>query len=161
MRSLRVRPVESRDVDAIVRLSLRAWSPVFPSVEAAIGPEIYRVLTPDPHGSQRREVEAVCADKATQVWVTEIGEALAGFVAVRLRSSEGFGEIYMLAVDPEFQRRGIGASLMTFALEEIKAAGMAVAMVETGADPGHAPARATYEKAGCKLVPIARYFKKL
>jgi hypothetical protein len=34
-------------------------------------------------------------------------------------------------------------------------------MVETGGDPGHAPARHTYEKSGFQLLPVARYFKKL
>jgi hypothetical protein len=38
---------------------------------------------------------------------------------------------------------------------------MTVAMVETGGDPGHAPARHTYEKQGFRLFPVARYFKKL
>lgn len=44
---------------------------------------------------------------------------------------------------------------------EMKEAGMSIAMVETGGDPGHAPARHTYEKAGFGLFPVARYFKKL
>jgi hypothetical protein len=43
----------------------------------------------------------------------------------------------------------------------MKEAGMSVAMVETGGDPGHAPARHIYEKAGFGLFPVARYFKKL
>jgi hypothetical protein len=43
----------------------------------------------------------------------------------------------------------------------MKDAGMSIAMVETGGDPGHAPARRTYEKLGFGLLPIARYFKKL
>jgi hypothetical protein len=43
----------------------------------------------------------------------------------------------------------------------MKNAGMAIAMVETGDDPGHAPAHHTDEKAGFELLPIARYFKKL
>jgi hypothetical protein len=38
---------------------------------------------------------------------------------------------------------------------------MAVVTVETGGDPGHAPARATYESAGFTLFPISRYFKAL
>jgi ribosomal protein S18 acetylase RimI-like enzyme len=67
----------------------------------------------------------------------------------------------MVAVDPARQGQGIGTALTTFALERMRAAGMAVAMVETGGDPGHAPARSTYEKAGFRLLPIARYFKKL
>jgi hypothetical protein len=38
---------------------------------------------------------------------------------------------------------------------------MTVAMVETGGDPGHAPARDLYEQIGFTLLPIARYFKAL
>lgn len=38
---------------------------------------------------------------------------------------------------------------------------MSIAMVETGGDPGHAPAHYVYEKGGFELFPIARYFKKL
>ncbi|HAJ64916.1 MAG TPA: GNAT family N-acetyltransferase, partial [Cyanobacteria bacterium UBA8543] len=48
-----------------------------------------------------------------------------------------------------------------FALAWMKDAGMSIAMVETGGDPGHAPARHTYEKVGFGLFPVARYFKKL
>jgi GNAT superfamily N-acetyltransferase len=67
----------------------------------------------------------------------------------------------MLAVDPDSQGDGIGTALTEFALAWIKDAGMAVAMVETGGDPGHAAARRTYEKAGCVHRPIASYIKKL
>lgn len=67
----------------------------------------------------------------------------------------------MLAVDPTFQNTGIGTDLTTFALKWIGDAGVTVAMVESGVDSGHAPARRTYEKAGFTLLPIARYFKAL
>jgi hypothetical protein len=43
----------------------------------------------------------------------------------------------------------------------MKDAGMSIAMVETGGDPGHEKARQTYEKVGFELFPVARYFKKL
>jgi hypothetical protein len=38
---------------------------------------------------------------------------------------------------------------------------MTVAMVETGGDSGHAPARRVYEKANYTMLPVARYFKAL
>jgi hypothetical protein len=38
---------------------------------------------------------------------------------------------------------------------------MVVAMVETGGDAGHAPARRVYEQAGFRLLPISRYFREL
>ena len=50
-----------------------------------------------------------------------------------------------------------GTRLTTFALDRMRD----VAMVETGGDPGHAPARRSYEKAGFTLLPIGRYFKAL
>jgi ribosomal protein S18 acetylase RimI-like enzyme len=71
------------------------------------------------------------------------------------------GEISMLAVDPDYQGIGIGTALTEFALDRLKDAGMTVAMVETGGDPGHTAARRTYEKAGYTYLPIARYFKNL
>jgi hypothetical protein len=43
----------------------------------------------------------------------------------------------------------------------MKDAGMAIAPGFHQGDPGHAPARHTYEKAGFELLPIARYFKPL
>jgi hypothetical protein len=38
---------------------------------------------------------------------------------------------------------------------------MDIAVVETGGDLGHAPARAAYRTAGFTLLPIARYFRLL
>ena len=67
----------------------------------------------------------------------------------------------MLAVDPEYQGRGIGRRLTEFAVERMREAGASVAMVQTGGDPGHAPARHTYEAAGFRLFPAAQYFRKL
>jgi len=39
--------------------------------------------------------------------------------------------------------------------------GVEVAVVETGGDPGHAPARAVYTNAGFTALPIARFFRVL
>jgi GNAT superfamily N-acetyltransferase len=156
-----IRPLCADDVDAVVRLSLRAWAPVFPFIEEAMGSEVYRLLTPDWRSSQQRDVEAVCASEKTSVWVAEIDAHVVGFVAVELHEDEPLGEIYMLAVDPVHQGADIGSALTMFALAWMKEAGMLVAMIDTGADPGHAPARRTYEKAGCHRVEVARYLKKL
>ena len=84
-----------------------------------------------------------------------------GFVAVKLHSEDSMGEIYMVAVDPDFQGRGIGSALIEFAPCWMKDARMSIAMVETGGDPGHERARRIYEKVGFELFPVARYFKKL
>jgi hypothetical protein len=38
---------------------------------------------------------------------------------------------------------------------------MTIAVVETGGDPGHAPARELYAATGFTVLPIARYFQPL
>jgi GNAT superfamily N-acetyltransferase len=159
----RIRPFEDRDAGAVVDLSLRAWKPVFESVERVLGPEIFWRQYPDGwREGQRRAVEEVLAAKGGRVWVAEVGGTAVGFVAVELDHPErGMGETSMLAVDPEHQGGGVGTALTEFALDRLRDAGMGVAMVETGGDSGHAAARRTYEKAGYALWPVAKYFKNL
>jgi GNAT superfamily N-acetyltransferase len=94
------------------------------------------------------------------VWVAIERDSVVGFVSVKLHSAV-LGEIYMIAVYPDYQRRGIGTGLANFALDWMKETDISVAMVETGGDFGLAPARRTYEARGFSLLPIARYFKKL
>lgn len=159
---MQIEPYAAEQRDAVVRLSLRAWTPVFDSIQAVMDLDVYQELYPDDwRVSQQAAVEAVCAAEDTHVWVALDANSIVGFVAVKLDAETRIGEIYMVAIDPDFQGRGIGSTLTQFALNWMKEAGMAIAMVETGGDPGHAPARRTYEKLGFGLLPIARYFKKL
>jgi len=160
-RQMRIEPYSPHQLDAVIRLSLRSWTPVFDSIQKAMDFDVYGELHPDWRVNQQKAVEGVCAAEDTKVWVAIDAGSTVGFVAVKLHSETSLGEIYMIAVDPDFQRRGIGTALTEFALDWMKDAGMSVAMVETGGDPGHAPARRTYEKLGFGLLPIARYFKKL
>jgi len=159
---MEIEPYGPQHLDAVIRLSLRAWAPVFDSIQKAMNAEVYRAFYPDNwRMSQQKAVEEVCAAKDTHVWVAIDSGATVGFVVVKLHSEDSLGEVYMVAVDPDFQGCGIGSALMEFALNWMKDAGMSIAMVETGGDRGHAPARRTYEKAGFELWSVARYFKKL
>jgi ribosomal protein S18 acetylase RimI-like enzyme len=159
---MQIEPYNTQHLDAVIRLSLRAWAPVFDSLQNVISHDVYGELYPDDwRVIQQKGVEDVCAASDVRVWVATEDANSVGFVAVKLHPEDSIGEIYMLAVEPDFQRRGVGAALTEFALDWMADAGMSVAMVETGGDPGHAPARRTYDKMGFGLLPIARYFKKL
>jgi len=158
---MHIRPFDAADRGPVVALSLRAWAPVHVSIREALGADINDALQPDWRARQQADVEAVLAASTTNVWVADLDGAVVGFVAVRVHDDRRIGEIEMLAIDPPHQGVGLGTALTICALDWIKASGIAVAMVGTGADPGHAAARRTYEKAGMKLVPMARYFKKL
>ena len=156
-----IRDYRPRDEQAVVELSLRAWDPVFRSLEDVLGPEIFTRLHPDWRRDQENAVRGTLADPATRAWVAGAGDGVAGFAAAVLHHGRRMGEVTMLAVDPQAQNRGIGAALTEVATGWLRASGMAVAMIDTGGDPGHAPARRVYEKADYTLLPIARYFKDL
>ena len=159
---MHIEPYEPRHFDAVIRFSLRAWAPVFDSIQKTMNADVYKVLFPGNwRVSQQKAIEDVCATEDANVWVAIDAGSTAGLVVVKLHSGDSMGEVYMVAVDPDFQGHGIGTALVKFALDWMKDAGMSIAMVETGGDPGHAPARYTYEKAGFELWPVARYFKKL
>lgn len=158
---MQIEPYEPEQLDAVVRLSLWAWAPVFDSIQKVMDSDVYREFYPDWRVSQQKAVEEACMSAEMKVWVAVESGSTAGFVALKLNAELGLGEVYMIAVDPDYQCRGIGTALMEFALDKMKVAGISIAMVETGGDPGHAPARRTYERLGFGLLPITRYFKKL
>jgi GNAT superfamily N-acetyltransferase len=157
-----IRPFRSDDLEAVIDLSLRAWAPVFASLRDVLGDEIFLRLHPDWRSSQTDAVEASCTDDAHDAFVAVADGRPVGFVTVALNAfHERMGAIDILGVDPDYQRRGIGARLTTFAVDHMRRRGMDIAVVETGGDPGHAPARAAYESAGFTLLPVARYFRQL
>jgi GNAT superfamily N-acetyltransferase len=159
---MQIKSYAPKHLDAVINLSLRAWTPVFDSLQNALNPDVYQAFYPVHwRVNQQKAVEDVCAAEDTNVWVATNADSTVGFIAVKLHAEDSMGEIYMVAVDPDFQGQGIGSALIEFALTWMKEAGMSIAMVETAGDPGHAPARHTYEKAGFELFPVARYFKVL
>jgi ribosomal protein S18 acetylase RimI-like enzyme len=162
LQNLNIRPVRSPDVEDLVRLGLSAWAPVFASFRQILGSGIYQAIWPEWQRSQREGIEAVCQDSdKTDVWVAEMDGAVVAFLAYELHGSDKTAEVVYLATDPEYQNRGIGTELNLFALERMKASGAELAVVGTGGDPSHAPARRSYEKAGYTGLPLVRYYKKL
>ncbi|MER7852734.1 GNAT family N-acetyltransferase [Streptomyces bacillaris] len=158
---IQVRPVEARDLDPVVGLSLHAWAPVYASFAEVMGPEVFGRQYPDWRTSQRSEVEAACTEGKAHVWVAEDGGKVVGFVAVVLEPDGTAGAVELLAVDPDCQGRAVGTTLTEFATTWMKEAGVTLASTWTGGDPGHAPARRTYEKAGYTALPLVRYYKAL
>ena len=154
-----IRPYVPADQPAVVDLSIRAWTPVFASMAEVLGPEIFGRMHKDWKAEQQASVESALETK--EVWVADVGGVAVGFAALDFRPQSDEGEIYMLAVDPDHHDKGLGTALSAHAIDRMREEGLAIGIVETGGDPGHAPARRTYEKAGFTLMPIARYFVAL
>jgi|SRR4051812_27078652 GNAT superfamily N-acetyltransferase len=166
MMNLHIRPFSPDDLEEMVQLSLLAWTPVFRSFEQVLGSKIYSLLFPEGEQAQRSVVEKMCTGhEKTHVWVAECDGVITGFIVYTLNSHENgqdnTGEVELLAVHPEYQNQGIGTALNRFALDKMKESGIKLAIVATGGDPGHAPARRSYEKAGYTALPGVRYYQAL
>ena len=160
--AIEIREFREGDLETVVEFSLRAWAPVFASVRDVLGDDIFLRLHPDWKANQAEVVRSSCTNDERDVFVAVANGHPVGFVAVALNAfHERMGVIDVIGVDPDYQRRGISLRLTELATKPMRSCGMDIAVVETGGDPGHTPARRAYETAGFTLLPIARYFRLL
>lgn len=155
-------PFQQEHRDEVLALSLRAWEPVFPLLKEAVPSFVYESFYPA--GWRERQVadlHDVLAAEPENIDVALVGGVLVGWVCTRLHQEDAMSEVYVLAVDPAHQRMGVARALMERSFDRGRAAGMRMAMVETGDDPGHEPGRRAYEALGFERYPVARYFKDL
>jgi GNAT superfamily N-acetyltransferase len=136
---------------------------VFDSLRQVLGDTIFeRLHRPGWEAVQTEAVRATCTSEERAVFVAVADDRPVGFAAVALDAfHEGMGGVDMIAVDPAYQRRGIARRLMKRSVEHLRARGMDIAVVETGGDAGHAPARALYESLGYTALPVVRYLEPL
>jgi ribosomal protein S18 acetylase RimI-like enzyme len=160
--NLQIRPFNHNDMNDIVELSLLAWEPIFTAWQRILGPELYPIaIYPDWRKNQKETVEKFCHDEKCSTWVAEVDGKVVGFVVYELNDTTKTGEVQLLAVHPENQNHGVGTELNLFALQKFRESGMKLAVVGTGGDEGHAPARKCYEKAGFTGLPLVRYYQAL
>ncbi len=160
--NLQIRPLHNSDINDLLNLSLLAWEPVFTSWEKILGPKLYPLaIYPDWRKSQKEAIEKAFHNEKLITWVAEVDGKVVGFVVYELNEANKVGEVQLLAVHPDYQNHGIGTELNLFALQKLKESGMKLAVVGTGGDEGHAPARQSYEKAGYTGLPLMRYYKEL
>lgn len=153
-------PYEPRHEADVVELSLASWAPVFSSMREAVGHSMFhRLFGPDWREYQASDVRRALS--AYLVSVAVVDDRIAGFCAVDLPDDATHGEIYMLAVAPDSQGDGVGMALTEHAVGQIRDAGRELAVVNTGGDPGHAPARGLYEAAGFTAMPGVSYYMDL
>jgi ribosomal protein S18 acetylase RimI-like enzyme len=160
---VRLRAQRDADVEVLIALAQRAWKDVEASIDATLGSPLDRLATPSWAAHHEGVVREVCDAQEATVVVAE-GERgeLVGFVAHRVHEpSDGmstYGEIVLIAVDPDARSSGIGRALLDRAVADLRDGGVPVIMIQTGGDEAHAPARALYESAGFTRLPLAQYW---
>lgn len=147
----------------IVDLSLRAWEPVFAALRPAVPSYAYDAFYPLGWSvRQAQEVEEVLDQDGASIWVAvDPTSRVIGWVGLLFHTAVQLGEVRIMAVEPSLHRQGIGKALLVTAERIMRKQGLKVALVDTGTDPGHAPARKTYEAAGYRQWPSVKYMKEL
>jgi predicted N-acetyltransferase YhbS len=158
--NLQIRPFQKKDLNDVVQLTLLAFEPVFASFRQILGPKIYPLIYPDWQKRHAERVEKLSTNEKISFWVAEMDGEVIGFIAYELKEDQT-GEVQLLAVHPEHQNHGVGTELNAFALQKMKESGIKLAVVATGGDDSHAPARKSYEKAGYTGLPLVRYYRNL
>jgi len=158
---IEIRAAKDIDLPELIKLTLEAFKPIFDSFDTILGKEVMDVLHPDWRATHRKIVIDAYEDDDIAVWVAEVSGSVVGLITLKLEPGKRIGEVHFLAVHPAYQNQGVGSALNQFVLEKMREAGMSVAMVSTGGDPSHAPARRVYEKAGYIPLPNVNYFQKL
>ncbi len=146
----------------MVHLALRAWTGVLDRTAEEVPDFVFDAFYPDGwRVRQRYDVGDLLDTEPHNVWVAQADRVVVGFIGLRVRPEDRMGEIAIIAVDPDHQRRGIAKRMMLFAEKHFSALGLSMVMVETIGGSAHLPARRIYETFGFEQWPVARYFKKL
>ncbi len=93
-----IRKAADADARACAMIFHRSWQVAFPKVPRAITVDVFRAET-----------------KGEEVFVAEQGEVVLGFVAVHVPGRF----IHHLFVEPAFHRGGLGAALLTHAVNHV------------------------------------------
>jgi len=80
--------------------------------------------------------------------VAEVEGQVVGWACWTIDRERNQGQIGYNGVAPECRGLGVGTTLVQMALDKLREAGLPLALVVTGLDDGHAPARRVYEKCG-------------
>lgn len=143
-----IRPIAPDDVAECVSFGLESFRPVFNGFREHYGTDLFNALRPDWENTQSAYIEKACTSDDKETWVSVADGVATGFIVLVVNDDSGLGGIELLAVNPDHQGEGIGTALNDFGTQRLREAGMRFVIVATGTDPGHAPARRSYEKAG-------------
>ena len=140
-----------------------ALEPVFESfrniVGEAISPLVFATVEPD----QAVHLNDLGKpDRDGKLFGVQIGEEVVRFMAVSLDKAKKIGEVGLNAVHQSHAGQGLGTRLNSFAISFMRNAGVCLAIMGTGGDPSHTPARRINEKAGFEAaIPLVWLYKLL
>jgi len=158
-----MRPAGVDDLPALDDVRQAAFAPVFASFRSILGAKIYELAQARDDEAQGELLSSLFApESGWKVYAAEVGRTVVGFVSIQPNDETHVGELGLNAVHPQYAGKGVGTAMYDFAIARMKEEGMQVAIVGTGGDPSHAPARRAYEKAGFdRQLPTVWLYREL
>lgn len=158
-----IRPFAEADLPILHAIREAAFAPVFRSFRELAGPDIAPILFANAEAGQGEWLDHICDQESSHsVFVALIEGRAVGFCDLSLDEAKRVGTLGLNAVHPDEANEGIGTALYRHVVEEMRKAGMEVAIVDTGGDASHAPARRAYAKAGfCAEIPAVQMSRAL
>jgi ribosomal protein S18 acetylase RimI-like enzyme len=158
-----IRPFARRDLARLTELTIETFGPFY---EDSFRPLVGELIFANQHGNWRDDYRIQVAElhdpgQQKYIAVAEADGVIAGYVAWSVDPPRHNGSVTMLAVSAGHRRNHTGTALCEHAFGEMRALGAEVAVISTGGDPFHAPARALYERLGCTKLPVAVYYRQL
>ena len=154
-----VEPAEEY-IEKACEITAKAWIPIREVNKEILGKDIYNFLHENWQEVKKEAVRnSLCAGKGL---IAICGDKVMGFTTYEIHEKTKCGEILNNAVSPDARGLGIAGKLNGALLNLFKEKGCITAMVSTGLDDGHAPARRAYEKLGfSKNLPQVEYYMDL
>ncbi len=146
-----IRFCREEDLETLSAIAKAAWMRIFDGFEERIGKDLYNVVNPDCRNSKGPWLRKYFAEHPDRIYVAERNGRIVGFISFFFNENTKVGIISNNAVDPDCGEKGVGQEMYKAVLQRFRDEGMKAAMVTTGLDDAHAPARRAYERAGFHL----------
>jgi ribosomal protein S18 acetylase RimI-like enzyme len=138
--SMKIRPLSEKDRAGL--LSMLNKTLAFTSVEIDVAMELINIVLED---ESQKDYQIYCmVDDQNQV----IGYICYGLTPM----TRGTFDLYWIAVDPDFQEKGVGSKLLSFLEEVVKAEGGRMILADTSTIPQYEKTQKFYLKNGFQEV---------
>ena len=157
-KNIEIMPAREEHVEDCVRISLAVYEHIHDVYREHLGTDIHDTVMKE---WRKNKADSIREQQSGEhAFVALLDGKVVGFAAFSIQGELGI--IGNNAVDPEYRGNGIAGLLYQRLLKGIRENGARYAMVRTGGDEGHAPARKAYEKLGFKkFLPSVEYYMDL
>jgi ribosomal protein S18 acetylase RimI-like enzyme len=160
--NINIRPIETRDKDAVIDITVKAWSSIYNGYRKQMGDDIYELFYSNWQAIKIESINDIITNNNKYYYVAVYNRITIGYCGYEMNETHNIATIGMNAVSIEYRNNGIGSYMNMFLINELKQKGVKAARVVTGGDDSHLAARRTYEKSGFSTqIPFVQYYMKL